>query len=43
LFLKSFANAKASDLANPYREHSASGLQGGGEGLSAVEAGGKDR
>jgi hypothetical protein len=42
LFLKSFANAKASDLANPYREHSASGLQGG-EGLSAVEAGGKDR
>src|SRR3954471_11238764 len=30
LFLKSFANAKASDLAIRYREHSASGLQGGG-------------
>jgi hypothetical protein len=39
LFLKSFANAKASDLANRYREHSASGLQVGDEGLSIVEAG----
>src|SRR3954454_15913275 len=37
LFLTSFANAKASDFANRYREHSASGLQGGGEGLLPFE------